>query len=324
MDQDQWSIGVDIGGTKVDVAAVDRNGLVLHSKRFLTLVEEGPKAIIHQISSVIRDMQNSMSKRPDVIGIGVAGQVDSINGLVHLAPNLHWRDVPLGEQLSSLSGIPVVVANDVRVQTWGEWRYGSGRGCEDVVCLFFGTGVGGGVISNGQLMSGSCNSAGELGHMIIDFNGPACSCGSWGCLEAHSSGWALTRRAEEMIRADPSAGARIQQIMVEQNKTLSASVVIEAFRTGDHLAMEVVEKALEAAAAGCISIVNMFNPSCLILGGGLLDGLPELILRVDQAIRERALPIASASLQVLPSQLKRHAGVIGAATFALEFHVIGT
>jgi glucokinase len=214
--------------------------------------------------------------------------------------------------------LPVVVTNDVRAAAWGEWLHGAGQGCDDLVCLFVGTGIGGGVVSGGRMLAGCSNAAGELGHITVDLHGPQCHCGNQGCLEALAGGWAIARRAQEAIAADPAAGTSLVQMAGGQQKAVTAKIVAQAFHAGDPLAQELVDEVAQALIAGAVGLVNAFNPCRLILGGGVIEGLPELVDRIDQGVCERALEAASAPLQVLPAQLKNDAGVVGAAALAMH------
>jgi glucokinase len=201
---------------------------------------------------------------------------------------------------------------------WGEWLHGAGQGCDDLICLFVGTGVGGGIVSGGHMLSGCSNTAGELGHIPVDLNGPDCHCGNHGCLEAHAGGWAIARRAREAIARDPEAGARLLQMAGGQPDDVTARIVAQAAHQGDPLAQKLVDEVAEALIAGAVGLVNAFNPCRLILGGGVMEGLPELLDRIDQGLRQRALAAARDPLRVLPAQLHNDAGVVGAAALALR------
>jgi glucokinase len=202
--------------------------------------------------------------------------------------------------------------------TWGEWLYGAGRGCDDLVCLFVGTGIGGGVVSAGRMLSGSSNTAGELGHITVDLHGPPCHCGNRGCLEALAGGWAIARRAREAVAADPQAGAALKEMAHGREDAITAELVARAAHAGDQLAAEIVAATTEGLIAGAVSLVNAFNPGRLILGGGVLDGTPEMARRIERGLRTRALQAACQDLQVIPAKLRNHAGVIGAAAVALK------
>jgi glucokinase len=312
-----YAIGVDLGGTKIEVAVVDAKGKIHQRVRRATRAESGPATIRGEIISAAQELQKDSDSPPAGVGVGVAGQVDPKSGLIYFAPNLDWHNEPLQSDLNHALGLPVVITNDVRAATWGEWLYGAGQGCNDLLCLFVGTGIGGGVVSGGQLLTGCSNTAGEIGHTIIDLKGPPCSCGSRGCFEALAGGWAIAREAREAISADPSAGDTLLKL-AGQPEAITAEIVSEAFRINDLLASHLVDKVTQALIAGCASLVNAFNPCRLILGGGVIEGLPELLDRIDHGIRQKALSAATRSLQVLPSQLKSDAGVIGAAALAIR------
>jgi glucokinase len=310
------TIGVDLGGTKIETALVDNQGKILARERRPTPVAKGPAGVRDEILTAIRTLLNRQGTKASAVGVGVAGQVDRESGTVVFAPNLRWENVPLRDDLAKGLELPVVVANDVRAATWGEWLDGAGRDCEDLVCLFAGTGIGGGVVSGGRMLSGHNNTAGEIGHMTVDLNGPPCTCGNRGCFEALAGGWAIARRAESAVAKDPAAGARLLELADQRPTSITAEIVTKAFRLGDPLAAGIVEETAQALIAGCVGLVNAFNPERLILGGGVVQGLPELTDWIGRGIRSRALKAATSGLQVLPSKLQGDAGVIGAAALS--------
>ncbi|HET6420020.1 MAG TPA: ROK family protein [Geobacteraceae bacterium] len=316
--EDTLTVGVDLGGTKIEVALVDATGSVLMRRRLATRVGEGPVVIQSEIIETVMDLRNRSGAKPAALGIGVAGQVDPVTGTVHFANNLGWREVPIGRVLGDALGMPVFVTNDVRAATWGEWLYGAGRGCGDIVCLFVGTGIGGGIVSGGRMLAGCSNTAGELGHITVDLNGPRCNCGNRGCMEALAGGWAIARRARESVENDPVAGASMLRKAGGHTEGINTRIVSEAAAEGDPVAAGILETAARALAAGAVGLVNAFNPGRLILGGGVIEGLPWLVDRIDEEVHRRALAVAGAPLQVLPSQLGNDAGVIGAAIMAMR------
>ncbi len=316
MDQRVRTIGVDLGGTKIKVAVVDETGTILRKTRVATPTEGGSEAVIREIVRAVRELQGADAERPEALGIGVAGQVGPAGDTVRFAPNLGWLDVPLKAALQTQLDLPVALLNDVRAATWGEWLFGAGRDCENLICLFIGTGIGGGLVCGGRVLDGSSNSAGEVGHVTVDLHGPPCTCGNRGCLEALAGGWAIARRAREAVAADPRAGAGLKKLADEQNEPITAKLVARAAHRGDPLAGQIVAEVLEALVAGAVGLVNAFNPRRLILGGGVIEGLPELVGQIDLGIRTRALKAAWEGLQVLPAQLGNDAGVIGGAAFA--------
>ena len=318
MSKSNWMLGIDIGGTNVTVAYVDTNkGVVEEHLIFLSNVDEGPEAIEADIIKAVQEIRNKAKTPPLGVGVGVAGQVDISTGTVHFAPNLHWHNVPLKEHLQKELQLPVSVLNDVRAATWGEWCYGAGQNCEDIACIFVGTGIGGGVVSGGELLMGSSNTAAEIGHMTIDLHGRLCSCGNRGCFESISGGWAIGKRAQEAVVKDREAGTALLNLVSGQPHALTAKHVAQAAREGDKLAQTIIDEVTNGLIAGATCVINAFNPRRLILGGGIIYGIPELIAKVEDGVRRSALKAAVKDLQVLKAQLPySDAGVIGAAAFA--------
>lgn len=316
MNQYNWTIGVDLGGTKIETALVDDKGQILERERHPTPVDLGPDEVQMQIVSMVSYLLNKAPSGVTAVGVGVAGQIEAGTGTVTFAPNLQWQNVPLQANLKKALDLPVVVINDVRAATWGEWLDGAGRGCDDLVCLFVGTGIGGGVVSGGRMLTGSSNTAGELGHMTVDLHGPPCTCGNRGCLEALAGGWAIARRARQAVSEESTAGAKLLDLVGNHPESITAQLVIQAAQAGDSLAVDVLKEATQALIAGCVGLVNGFNPARLILGGGVIQGLPQLTEWIEQGVLLRALKAACIDLQVLPALLQNDAGVIGAAALA--------
>ena len=172
MTADDYAIGVDLGGTKIEVALVNGRGEIKTKTRVPTPTTGGAAAVVDEIVGAVRSLQQETGIHPLGLGIGVAGQIGTSGELVRFAPNLNWHDVPLRDELQRHLELSVVVLNDVRAATWAEWRYGAGRGCTDLICLFVGTGIGGSTVNGGRMLEGHGNCAGELGHWTIDLNGP--------------------------------------------------------------------------------------------------------------------------------------------------------
>ena len=312
------AVGVDLGGTKIAAALVDESGNMLRSSRVATDVDAGPQGVLEQIRELVENLKNDSSAQIVGVGVGVAGQIEIGSGVVRFAPNLDWHDVPFQSQLSSACNLPVVITNDVRAITWGEWLFGAGKGCDDLICAFIGTGIGGGVVINGKMVNGCSNTAGEIGHITVDLDGPKCTCGSKGCMEALAGGWGIAREARQAVSADPAAGANLLQMADGEQEKITAKTVAEAYKGGDKLAQKLIGEARRALVAGMTSLVNAFNPCRLILGGGVIDGLPELVGFVEKGVRDRALDAATSSLQVVTAELGDDAGVIGAAALAMQ------
>jgi glucokinase len=318
------TIGVDLGGTKVETGLVDQEGKVLASLRLSTDYERGADAVIEDIIKGVKeclasqeDLEGAGSIPARALGIGVAGQLDQSEGIVRFAPNLKWQDVPLKSLLEKALGIPAVITNDVNAAAYGEWKHGAGQGENDLVALFVGTGIGGGIISNGQMVEGSTYTAGELGHITIVAGGRQCHCPNQGCLEAYSSGWAIAERAREAVQENTPEGAALISLAGDLDGVTSAHVS-EAFHKGDPLAIRLVEETGDYLASGVVGIVNALNPGILVLGGGVIDGLPELIQVLKDKVPKRALTVVIEKLKIVKAQLGNKAGSIGAAALARD------
>jgi glucokinase len=308
------TIGVDLGGTKVAFAVVSSNGRILASHRHPTGADRGAGPVISDLNSCLTSCLGPAGRTATAVGIGVAGQVDR-RGVVRTSPNLGWRNLALREKIEAAVHLPVTVTNDLRAITFGEWQYGAARGATEAVCVFVGTGIGGGIIAEGRLRYGATDTAGEVGHMTIVANGRKCHCPNSGCLEAYAGGWAIAERAREAARARPSDGARLRT-MAGGVDAISAATVAEAARARDPLAIEIMAETADYLGAGLVSIVNGFNPEIIVLGGGVLDGTPSLRSRVQAIVKRHALGVAARRLRVVPSALGDNAGVLGAAAMA--------
>jgi glucokinase len=310
------TLGVDLGGTKLNVALVDRSGRLLSAHKSMIHASKEPEKVIADILTAIDGCRSKAGQKAEALGIGVAAQVDQ-KGVVRGSQNLGWRNVPLKKKLEKEVGMPVAVTNDVNAATLGEWRYGSGRGVDDLAVLFVGTGVGGGIITGGKLLSGCSNSGGELGHITIVYDGRKCHCPNRGCLEAYVGGWAIAERAQQAVRTAAKKGQRLVSLAGSVEK-VTAATVSQAYREGDLLARRLVEETGRYLAAGVVSIVNVFNPCVLVLGGGVIEGIPELIQIVRDIVPTMALKASVEELKIVKAALGADAGVIGAAALAQD------
>ncbi len=314
----RWAAGIDVGGTKIEAAAVDAGGIAGEAIRTATDVAAGPKGVTAAIVEAVRALADTAGTPPAGVGIGIAGQIDGTSGAVRFAPNLGWHDVPLAVGIKAALGVAVIVTNDVRAAAFGEWRHGAGRGYDDLVCVYVGTGIGGGIVSGGRMLAGCANTAGEIGHIVVEVDGPACTCGGRGCLEAFAGGWAIAKAARAAIEAGVEGSGAILDAAGGVVEAVSAEAIAKAAAAGDALASRILDKAGRGLAAGCVSLVNAFNPCRLILGGGVIDGVPGLIDRVREGVSRYALPAAAASVEVAAPDLGHAAGVVGAGTLALD------
>jgi glucokinase len=317
------AIGVDLGGTKIEVARVNKEGRLEQRTLIKTDVKGGPSAVMAEIVAAARDLRKTAATLPEAVGVAVAGQIDEERGIVRFAPNLGWHDVPLAATLSSALEVPVILMNDVRAATWGEWLHGAGRECADLICVFAGTGIGGGVVSGGRMLTGCTNTAGEIGHMTIQLDGPPCTCRNTGCLEALAGGWAIAKAAKMAIKQDPAAGAYLLSLADGELDHVTTKLVAQAMEEGDPLAVRLINTAGRALTAGVVSLVNAFNPCRLILGGGVIEGVPELTDKIREGVMSSALTTAINRLEIVRAELRHDAGVIGMAAYALRVSAEG-
>jgi glucokinase len=236
-------------------------------------------------------------------------------GIVTVAVNLDWHDVPLRAELERRLGVPVVVDNDVRVAVLGEHAVGAGRGTRNLVGIWPGTGIGGGVILDGQILTGVNNAAGEIGHMTIKAGGPRCACGARGHLESLASRSAVTRDIAQRVKKGQKTA--LTQIVGGDVANATSSDLADAYRQGDKLVIKVANRAAKYLAIGIASVANVLNPEMVILGGGLTEALGEpFVHQVQKELEGRPMLAATQSLKVVKSELGDDAGVVGAALLA--------
>jgi glucokinase len=314
-----WAIGIDLGGTKIEAALVDTNGNMVGRQRITTDAGLGYEAILDHIVNIVNAIcDQNKDKVPCAIGMGVAGQIEKNTGIITYSPNLNWKNVPLAADLSKKFNKPAAICNDVRSATIGEWLFGAGRGCDDLVCIFVGTGIGGGIVSAGKVLEGSNNTAGEIGHITIDLHGPECHCGNTGCFEALAGGWAIARDIKKAVSDDKGAGKTLLSIAGGDINQLSAKTLEEGIKQNDFLSTQLINNLAEYLIAGAVSVVNAFGPKRFIWGGGIIEGMPQLLPIIENGIKKRALQAASNSLEIIPAKLHNDSGVIGAAAYALQ------
>lgn len=308
------TLGVDLGGTKVNVVLVDADGRVLFSHKYLIDVSKQPDKVIGNLMAYINELISKTDHKVSALGVGVAAQVDP-EGFIFGSPNLGWQNFSLKQKLEKWSDLPVLVTNDVSAATWAEWCYGSGRNVANLAVIFVGTGIGGGVICEGQLLSGCNNSGGELGHITIVYDGRKCRCPNRGCLEAYAGGWAIAELAQKAVRENPENG-RFLLTLAGNLENITAATVAQAYHEADPLANLLVKRTGNYLAAGAVSVVNAFNPCCLVFGGGVIEGIPELVQIVKEQLPSMALTSSVSKLKILKAKLGNNAGAIGAAVLA--------
>ena len=313
-DSSSLTLGIDLGATKVVSGLVDADGRVVHHSGRLLHSNDGPGGVIQTVLQSARACLDQVAEPPEGVGIAVAAQVDPSSGTVIHAPNLGWRDLPLGSRVASELGVAVSVVNDARAATLAEWRHGAGRGESDLFYLALGTGVGGSAVIGGRLLEGGSHAFGEVGHLTIVAAGRKCHCPNSGCLEAYVGGWAIAERGREAVRADPAGGPKLTRRAGDIN-AITAQTVFQAAAKGDALAARIVRETERYLADGAVSISNAFNPAMLVVGGGLLAGHPAFLSSIESAIRARCQPPA-AGTRVVAARFVEDAAMVGAAELA--------
>ena len=251
------------------------------------------------------------------VGIGAPGPLDPGSGYIIESANLKFKNFPLGPRLTEEFGVPTTVENDVNAGVYGELRAGAARGARDVLGVFVGTGIGGGLILDGQLYHGSSLNAGEVGHIIIKAEGPRCGCGNRGCLEALASRVAITRDVRRAIKRGRKSVLAAH--LEKKNGLLSSQTLKGAYDARDALAVRVMNRAAKSLGIALGSLVNLFGPEMIVLGGGVVEAMgDEFIARIDRATRKIAFEICVRNLKIVKAELGDDAGVIGAALLARE------
>lgn len=310
----KYSIGIDLGGTKILIALVNREtGEVIAHIKKKTKKEKGPKNIIKKMTEGIEELLENSGKNIDEIssiGVGAAGQNDRENGILIAAPNLDCYDLNIKKLLSEHFNIPVFLGNDVEIATIGEMKFGAARGYDDLVCIFVGTGVGSSIVKEGKIITGATGTAGEIGHMIVDLNGRQCACGAHGCLEAYASRSAIERRIEGALKK-----GRQSCILeyLETGKSITSSMIQKSIERDDELVLQCVTEASEYLSGGIASIINFINPKLVVLGGGLIDAVDFFYQKTIKKARSKSLPVPAAKIEFKKAELGDYSGVIGAA-----------
>lgn len=315
-------VGVDMGGTSLRALVVDRANKILAIGKTPTQREKKPGALIEDIAAEVIDAMESASlKRSDLraVSVGAPGAVDPESGLVHEAPNLGWKNVSLGPKLSELLEVPVLVENDVNVGTVGEHALGAGRGARELVGIFVGTGIGGGIISQGELYEGARGAAGEIGHMVLQAGGPRCACGKRGCAEALASRTGMEHEVRKAIKN--GAKSCVLEIMKHRRKDrMTSSVIVRALKQKDRVMRNVLRRAEHHLGLLVASVVNMMDPECVVIGGGIAERLQEdFVAPIRKTARKHFLCQRDAArVRIVPAQLGDNAGALGAVVLARQ------
>ncbi|ABR30996.1 glucokinase [Thermosipho melanesiensis] len=302
-------VGVDLGGTFVKIGLVnEKSGKILKKTTIETKVELGGKTVVKRIAEAITNLTNNDFY---AVGIGSPGSIDKERGIVRFSPNFpDWHNFELAPKLSKLLNKNVYVENDANSFVLGEKWFGAGKGKKHIVALTLGTGVGGGVISHNILITGKDGIGAELGHVIINPNGPLCGCGNYGCLEAYASATAIVRMAKERRKKFPDS--------VIFKDEITAKNIFEAVKLNDRLAVIIRNEVVEALSIGITSFIHIFNPEVVIIGGGVSRAGEILFEPLRRRVEELVMPTFKGTYKIVQSPLVENAGILGAASIVLQ------
>lgn len=315
----KYYIGIDLGGTNIKAGVVNEKFEIIAKTSTKTLCPRPAKDICDDMAKVsIEACKLAGISVDDVewIGVGTPGIADNINGTIPYSNNLDFHDVPVRKYIQAHINKPVYVANDANAAAYGEFVAGAAKGAKNAVCITLGTGVGAGIIVDGKILTGSNLAGAELGHMVIEVDGPQCTCGRKGCFEVFSSATGLIRMTKEAAEADSSS--ILNKYLAEDGK-FSARHAFMAMRDGDKTGTEVVEKYCKYLAAGITNTINIFQPDILCIGGGVCNEGDPLLLPVKELVKKEVYTrMLSQNTEIVIAKLGNDAGIIGAAFLGLE------
>ena len=312
-------IGVDLGGTKLLAGAVDPE-LNVHHRATRPAHARDPHAVIDTVVSAVDEVRDAIeggSGCVDAVGIGIPCLIDQRRGVAVMSTHLPLAGIPVRDLVAERIGLPVFVDNDANAAMLAEWRFGAARGARDAVLLTIGTGIGGGLVLGGVLQRGSQGAGAELGHMVVQADGPRCNgnCPNRGCLEALVSGSALAREARRIAAERPRSG--LGQALAA-GREISGPLVTELAHDGDPAAIDALAVIGRWLGVGVANLVNMLNPEVVVIGGGVIAAGDRLLEPVREVVMERALSPSKEHARIVPARFGAESGMLGAATLALD------
>lgn len=315
-------VGIDVGGTKILAALVEANGRVLQRERISTPREKKPAIVVESILDAVRDVVAAAGAEMGsvtAVGMAIPGVVDPAAGLVVATANMNLSGMEIAPLAAEKLGVPVFLGNDVNLGTLGEKWLGTAMNARSVVGIFVGTGIGGGVVIDGKLVTGSRDSAGEIGHMVMDMRGPKCGCGAKGCFEAIASRSAMDRDIRAAIKGGRKSAIEAMVHMDKPKEPIRSGAIRKALAKGDPLVTEIVTRAAEVMGLACISISHLVDPDVLLFGGGVIEACGGFILPiVERVLRSDPIRGAKPGGKVLESSLGDDAVVLGAVALAQQ------
>lgn len=318
----KYIVGIDLGGTNIATGCVTLDGSALLGEHSLpTGADGGPDAVVQRMIEGARaSMALTLQKDPKAefigVGVGAPGPLDMETGVVLVAPNLGWVNMPLKARLQEGLGLPTALDNDANCAVLGEWWRGAASGSSIALGVTLGTGIGGGIIINGRMFRGASGYAGEIGHMTIDANGRRCKCGNYGCVEAYASGPNIALRAVEALES--GSPSTLPSYVGGDMRKITAQTVYQAAQAGDQLALEVVKETAHFLGAAVASLMNILNPEVVVVMGGVTQAGESLLEPLRREVSRRAFKPVVAACRIVPGTLTGVAGVYGAARAWIE------
>lgn len=310
-----YYIGIDLGGTNIVAGVVDENYNIIAKASTKTNLPRPEKEIADDMVKVSRQAAEEAGISMDDIqwiGVGTPGIANSEEGIVEYSCNLGFNNTPLGKYISEATSKEVFVENDANAAAYGEFVAGAAKGANTAVCITLGTGVGGGIVIDGKIYSGSNFAGAEIGHMVIEVDGPQCTCGRKGCFEVFSSATGLIRMTKEAMAEDKNS--LMHKITTERNGKVTARTSFDAMKMGDKTAKEVVDKFIKYLAAGITNTINIFQPDILCIGGGVCNEGDTLLIPVKELVKQEVYTKNSKkNTEIVIAKLGNDAGIIGAA-----------
>lgn len=312
-------IGIDLGGTNIKIGCFDSKLKLLCKASVATEASLGPDAVVEKIAQTVEKLlADSKLSLTDVkaAGIGAPGPANLKKGVIIASPNMPlFKDVPLRNMLSQQLGVDCILENDANAACWGEFICGAGKGVKDMVFFTLGTGIGGGIITDGKLVHGCADNAAELGHSIIYPDGRECNCGQKGCVEAYASASSTAKRATEAIEAGTESS--LKKILDEKGQITSKDIY-EHLAAGDALAKEITDDTAKALALICINVLHATEPARIVFAGGMIAAGDVLLNRIKDYFNEYIWSLKTESVEICFATLGEDAGIIGAAALAKE------
>jgi glucokinase len=310
-----YVIGIDLGGTNLKAGIVERDGKITHRLSIKTNYNADSQAISNQIFELIDEIiKDAHVKKSDIIGVGLGspGLIDKKGETIIFSPNLpRWRNIPIKRLVIERFSMPCVLENDANAAAWGEKWVGAGKDVNSLVMLTLGTGIGGGIVIDNKLWRGANNVAAEIGHMIIHMDGPKCSCGNNGCIEAYASATAMVRRFKESLKGGASSS-------LKDSREITAKMINDAAFQGDRASLDIIEETGRYLGIALVNVMHILNPEMIVLTGGMIGSGELLMNPIRQVTKQKAFEASYRDTKIVFSQLGNDAGIIGAAGCLLK------